>query len=175
MVWAPWGETWAKLLGFTVMWRSFPPTKARAFLRQNKVDQKGLAPALIDKSLGPQLGGFESSVLMANLGSIEHWIGMLRSPKWPEKVIGQIDRTKADLGRQIYRGKARKGVKCVGCHRLVKRENQDKPYQSTMIRVSEIGTDPTAANNFILESNPTNGKPWSTGQFQGDQKKRPFR
>ena len=29
MVWAPWGETWAKLLGFTVMWRSFPPTKAR--------------------------------------------------------------------------------------------------------------------------------------------------
>lgn len=149
----------------------FPTEEGEAFLQLSTDDQlNSLFPPLLKKGRGPQLGGFDSSVLMANLGSIEHWISLLRSPKWPEKTLGQIDRAKAALGRKIYMGEARTSVKCVGCHRFVARKDQDKPYQSTMIRVSEIGTDPTAANNFILEANPTTGKPWESGQFKGMKK-----
>lgn len=149
--------------------------------RQGKSDRQ-LPPPLIDKPLAPQLGGFGSSVMMANLGSIERWISTLRSPKWPEEALGKIDRSetvidksgtkrgKVEWGRQIYMGTAAKRVKCVGCHQLIKREDQDKPYQTTMVRVPEIGTDPAAANNFILGANPTDNEPWQTGQFKGMKK-----
>lgn len=128
--------------------------------------QRGAAPPLLDTSEGGQFGGYTSSVMMANLGAIESWISKLRSPKWPEKVLGEIDEAKAEQGRQIYLGNVYPRVKCVGCHQLVTRENQDKPYKATMIRVPEIGTDPTAANNFILEANPTDGDPWLSGAYR---------
>ncbi len=149
----------------------FPTGKGADFMAKLDVAAKrGAAPPLLDKADGGQLGGYESSVMMANLGAIESWIRDLRSPKWPEKVLGEIDREKAEYGRQIYLGKVYPRVKCVGCHQLVSREDQGEPYKATMIRVPEIGTDPTAANNFILEANPTDGDPWLSGAYQGTKK-----
>jgi len=136
------------------------------------VDQEpqGLTAPLVEMKRGAQLGGFESSVMVANLGSIERWISMLRSPKWPEDVLGRLDPAKVERGREIYMGKGAKRVKCVGCHRLVARADQDKAYQSTMVRVPDIGTDPAAANNFLLESRPRFQTPWITGRFEGMKK-----
>ncbi len=149
----------------------FSPTEGgEAFLQQRKDEQKGLPPALTEEVQGGQLGGFRSSVLMANLGSIERWISMLRSPKWPEKVLGELDPAKVERGREIYMGKGAKRVKCVGCHRLVERKDQDKAYQSTMVRVTDIGTDPATANNFLLESNPKFQAPWITGKLEGTKR-----
>ncbi len=166
----PLGRNVGEVVGVYGHIKVFPTEEGRAFLLKAPEEQKGLGPPLIENGRGAQLGGFESSVMMANLGSIEHWINMLRSPKWPEDVLGRIDRIKAERGRNIYLGKAQKGVKCVGCHRLVKRLDQDKPYFATMIRVSEIGTDPHTAGNFLLDRNPTSNKRWITGKFEGTKK-----
>ncbi len=148
-----------------------PTETGEAFLKATEEKSRNLlGPPLVERAQGPQLGGFESSVMMANLGAIERWISMLRSPKWPEDVLGRLDPAKVERGREIYMGKGAKRVKCVGCHRLVAREDQDKAYQSTMVRVNDIGTDPATANNFLLESHPKFQAPWITGQFEGMKK-----
>ncbi len=145
----------------------FPVEDGEAFLEDNPEEEKRTPPPLVEKKRGAQLGGYESSVMLRNLGSIEFWISKLRSPKWPEDVLGAIDQDKADLGETIYMGQHKPRVKCVGCHQLIEREDQGEPYFATMVRVEEIGTDPAVANNFLLEANPTSNKPWITGRFEG--------
>ncbi len=166
----PLGRNVGEVVGVYGDIKVFPTEEGEAYMLREKEEQDRLGPPLVEASRGAQLGGYESSVLMPNLGAIERWISMLRSPKWPVDVLGRIDRIKAERGRNIYLGKAQEGVKCVGCHRLVKRQDQDKPYLSTMIRVSEIGTDDKTARNFLLNENPTSGKPWISGKFEGTKK-----
>ncbi|WP_421869028.1 di-heme-cytochrome C peroxidase [Motiliproteus sp.] len=143
-------------------------------------------PTRAPKLLGPlgkgQLGGYKSSVMMKNLGSIEHWLSRLRSPKWPQSIYA-LDDNLIERGRAIYLGKTEQEtqVNCSSCHQYVAREQQDQPYQANMIRVPEIGTDPVAAGNFILEARPRNNQTvlsgdtqtvrrWKTGTFEGTRK-----
>ncbi|MFT5486415.1 MAG: hypothetical protein ACI9JL_003700 [Paracoccaceae bacterium] len=141
-----------------------------AFARQALRTPGKLAPPLIGKRRGAQLGGYDSSVKMLNIGSIEHWLSALRSPKWPEKVLGTLDGAKIARGKAIYLGETDTGVKCAACHTYVARADQGKPYQSRMIPVAAIGTDPVAAGNFIVPTNPTSGRRWKTGQLKGTRK-----
>lgn len=117
----------------------------------------------------PLVLGYRSSIIPSNLGTLEHWLSKLRSPKWPEKLIGKYNSEMVKEGRKIYMGETEKttGTKCVGCHQYVSRDEEGEPYRAFMIRVPEIGTDPKMANNFLLETNPRTGKRWESGRFEG--------
>ncbi len=115
---------------------------------------------LLTTSGSAQFGGIDSSILLKNLGSIEHWVGKLLSPKWPADVLGKIDPEKSGRGREIYENA------CASCHQIVERRDQHKAYFAKMVRIPEVGTDPAMAENFLLERHPSTGKPWKTGFFK---------
>lgn len=136
-----------------------------------------LAPNLIQKIKGPQFGGFESSVMMANLGSIEHWVGRLKPPQWPADVLGTPDAELVAWGRAIYEGKKYKDkdetdARCFECHEVVERADVLNPYRSEMIPQSKIKTDDTFIANFLRGEN-LKGEPYETGKFEG-MRKTPF-
>ena len=108
---------------------------------------------------------------MHNICAIEHWLAALRSPKWPEKILGNLEADKVARGKAIYLGGTDTRVNCAACHAYFAREQQGAPYQSRMIPVAAIGTDPVAANNFIVLKNPTSGRRWKAGQLKGTKKR----
>lgn len=148
-----------------------PVGDGAALAARAKKQNAGLAPPLVGTDRGGQLNGYDSSVMMRNIGAIEHWLASLRAPKWPEKVLGALDTGKVARGKAIYLGKTDTGVNCVACHAYVARDKQHEPYQSRMIPVAAIGTDPVAAGNFVVPNNPTSGRPWKTGQLKGTKKR----
>jgi hypothetical protein len=90
------------------------------------------------------------------LGGSEYGQGVW-SPKWPEDILGKIDRGKAAQGEGLYRSM------CVGCHKPpMDSEEGRKPeywtdgtntygrrfFKVTMIPLEVIGTDPKEAENF---------------------------
>ena len=48
--------------------------------------------------------------MLLNLQKIENWLQRLAPPKWPEEVLGQIDRKKALEGKALFVDT------CAGCH-----------------------------------------------------------
>jgi hypothetical protein len=62
------------------------------------------------RSKTPQDGLFESGAMLANLNGIEHLLDRLAPPKWPEEVLGKIDRQKATKGKALFM------THCAGCH-----------------------------------------------------------
>src|SRR5262249_27639152 len=88
------------------------------------------------------------------------------SPKWPEGVLGKIDRDKAVKGETLYK------ELCIGCHKapMSTPEGRSAQYWTnypdtsgkqffkvTMVPLEVIGTDPKQAQNFYnrkAESGP---------------------
>lgn len=126
--------------------------------------------------------GYKSSVNMKNLGTLENWLGDLRSPQWPADLLGydpQTDKAAAwTRGLLVYTGQGDRAydgldgitasqAKCVQCHALVPRAGEGKTYRPTMVQVSVVGTDPGMADNYLLRANPQSFAPWQTGVMQG--------
>jgi len=107
---------------------------------------------------------FQSTIHVDNLHDIESLIGGrapgdgVRSPKWPEDILGKIDLEKAAKGELLYK------VLCEHCHQepILSDEggnaerwtkNTDSGgkqfFKVTMVPLSEIGTDPKQAQNFF--------------------------
>jgi len=106
---------------------------------------------------------FQNSVRVDNLHEIELLIGGeapgygVWSPKWPEEILGKIDREKAAKGEALYKDL------CLHCHQppMLSAEGR-KPehwtkstntagrefFKVTLIPLEEIGTDPKEAENF---------------------------
>ncbi|HMD38062.1 MAG TPA: di-heme-cytochrome C peroxidase [Candidatus Acidoferrum sp.] len=106
---------------------------------------------------------FENTIRVDNLREIEILIGGdalgkgVWSPKWPEDILGKIDRGKAAEGEKLY------NTFCLHCHQppMLSEEGR-KPehwtsytnssgrqfFKVTMIPLEEIGTDPKEAQNF---------------------------
>src|SRR4029453_2300701 len=62
------------------------------------------------RSKTPQDGLFESGAMLPNLNKIEHLLDRLAPPKWPEDVLGKIDRQKASQGKALFM------THCASCH-----------------------------------------------------------
>ena len=62
------------------------------------------------RSKTPQEGLFESGAILPNLNKIEHLLDRLAPPKWPEDVLGKIDRQKASQGKALFM------THCASCH-----------------------------------------------------------
>ena len=98
---------------------------------------------------------FRAATLVENLVSIEHTLQQLLPPRWPEGLLGPIDRAKAERGRQLFL------QHCFHCHGVREADAGTKaaaaplrgPFDPLWILrtlpVTAIGTDPTAAVNFV--------------------------
>ena len=106
---------------------------------------------------------FQNTIRVENLHEIEGLLGGdapgkgVSSPKWPEDILGAIDRGKAAKGEALY------NTLCLHCHQPPMNsdagrkpehwtgytDNQGQHFfKVTMIPLEEIGTDPNQAKNF---------------------------
>jgi cytochrome c5 len=109
------------------------------------------------KLSGPTEDLYKATVRIQNIHEMEQLLAGpkpgngLRSPKWPEDILGPIDRASAERGHAHYQRL------CVGCHggtwsalatEAGTADARQKYQHLTMVSLSEIGTDPKAAMNF---------------------------
>lgn len=112
---------------------------------------------------------YKSTVRVDNLAKMERWLAGdpkiplsgLSSPKWPENILGTIDRDLAKRGEALYK---QEGVDCQGCHLppmdQIRKEwqNPSSPYWTrrygppllrlVLKNVDYIKTDRTLLENF---------------------------
>ncbi len=110
---------------------------------------------------------FQNTIRVENLHEIENLLGGgalgsgVWSPKWPENILGKIDREKAAQGEKLY------NTLCLHCHQPpILSEEGRKPehwttgannnghqfFKVTQIPLEEIGTDPKEARNFAART-----------------------
>jgi hypothetical protein len=91
-------------------------------------------------------------VNMTNVAEGQKSVMYLKSPRWPEQILGPIDKTRAAAGQAVYR------QHCAGCHQVIDRDSHavaGGPAGSAppelvipMVPLDEIGTDPRQAATF---------------------------
>jgi len=86
--------------------------------------------------------GYPSSVDFAQLGQIQDDLYHLQAPRWPEQLLGALDRARMDRGQRLY------AEHCAGCHALSDRDPK-RQLRATLVDVDSIGTDPRTARNFL--------------------------
>lgn len=96
---------------------------------------------------------FKSTAHLENLVRLEDQLHKLRAPAWPTEVFGELD------AKLVATGKALFVKNCANCHGLRDPETNQFPQtaenkfkkrfvRTSMIKLSEIGTDPALAMNF---------------------------
>jgi len=106
---------------------------------------------------------FQNTIRVENLHEIETLLGGdapgkgVWSPKWPEEILGKIDRGTAAQGETLY------NELCLHCHQPPMDSDEGRKaehwtgfpdsqgrqfFKVTMIPLAEIGTDPKEAQNF---------------------------
>ena len=86
-------------------------------LARSVVEALGVgAPMDLSTLNAPEL---RHNVQMDNLVDIQLWLQDLKSPKWPEPVLGDIDQDLADRGAEVY------GANCASCHQVIDRDAHD--------------------------------------------------
>lgn len=104
---------------------------------------------------------FDSTVRLENLVRLEHGlIKKLRSPDWPEEVLGPLDQKKIRLGRTLFK------KNCQACHPVRNANGQFKLTATGKIPVfrADVGTDLKYLTNLSPE-NPKNTV--KTGELAG--------
>ena len=92
-----------------------------------------------------------------NLIDLEDWTKTLAPPRWPEEILGPIDREKARRGGEVYRKAG-----CVTCHadQPPYPESAPNKFGKTFTKVArtplaELKTDPVMAENFLSRTAKT--------------------
>lgn len=106
---------------------------------------------------------YQNTIRVENLHEIEELLGGdwpgsgVWSPKWPENILGKIDRAKAAKGEKLY------NTLCLHCHQppMLSEEGRRPEhwtsdagseghqfFKVTRVPLDEIGTDPKEAKNF---------------------------
>jgi hypothetical protein len=114
----------------------------------NQTQWNGVAPDVpmvrnIVQSIGafakydPQAGAFQdpTTIPLHNQRTLQSLVHKLRSPAWPEDILGAIDREKRERGRVIFE------KKCASCHAEQKREDPLRYLRVTMTPVQDLNTD----------------------------------
>jgi len=136
------------------------------------VQWNGSANNPIGRNVGEVLGTFgavnlvdplqlgHSSARGKELIELESLVAALKTPRWPEDILGKIDPEQAARGEVIYRQFRGDEPSCEYCHAL-RDDNGKYPLtpaeenyfgaqfvETEMTPLGEIGTDPTMAMNF---------------------------
>ena len=97
---------------------------------------------------------YASSVRLDNMVRMGEVVMELEPPRWPEEILGEIDRKRAARGRELF------GKRCAGCHEPHVWTPASSPpdpvstrfgrrfLQLKMVPLKKIGTDPQVALNF---------------------------
>lgn len=126
-----------------VQWNGSAPNKGPGPLLRNVGEILGVyGTVTVDPSRGDK--GYESSAKVLSLSDLEKTLESLWSPQWPSQVLPAIDSAKAAQGQALYQ------QQCAGCHALIDRTDPKRRITAVMTPVTELGTDPTMADNFLL-------------------------
>lgn len=115
-----------------------------------------MAPLLSDMQEPlPPSERFRTSVDIAGLQRIEHALQKLRPPRWPEDILGPIDRGQAARGESLFKQYCQE---CHGPHvsdaarqaaSAPLKPGADVEWRIEVIPLEHIGTDAAAAQGFI--------------------------
>jgi hypothetical protein len=113
-------------------------------IARNLGETMGVFMSMDLTSKTPEDGLFTSNAAIPNLVKIEDAIQRLAPPKWPEKVLGKIDRQKAHEGKALFM------ANCARCHNSFPytwTAASDNKYgkrfvEVGMINYKYVGTDP---------------------------------
>lgn len=86
---------------------------------------------------------FTSSVDGINLERLEGHLRGLKSPLWPEEILGKINEEKALTGQRIYR------QHCQACHQVIDRGDYKRLVTANMAGLEVVKTDPAMAENGV--------------------------
>ncbi len=91
----------------------------------------------------PRASGLEdpSTIPLSNQRILQKLVSQLRSPAWPQDILGALDHKKAELGRVVFE------KKCASCHASQKREDPLRYIKMAMIPVQVVKTDSKMADN----------------------------
>jgi hypothetical protein len=99
-------------------------------------------------SKSPDEGLFDSNARLLNLKKIEDLISRLAPPKWPEEILGKIDRVKAAEGKKLFANH------CAECHNSYPYTwTEPNKYGKRFLQVgivpqTYVGTDPMQFEDF---------------------------
>jgi mono/diheme cytochrome c family protein len=93
---------------------------------------------------------FQSTAIVPKLAAMESWLDELKSPRWPEDLLGAIDAAKADAGKRLFERD------CSGCHNLPPFRMTDKAdniagktfVKAGRVKAAAVGTDPNYMRSF---------------------------
>lgn len=88
-----------------------------------------------------QIIDFKSSIDLTNLQRLESHLQNLKSPVWPQDILGAIDESKAKRGQLVY------NEYCASCHQVIDRSDWNRLVVANMTRVDVVGTDIAMARN----------------------------
>jgi hypothetical protein len=109
---------------------------------RNLTEAMGVYMSMDLRSKTPEEGLFDSNAALLNLRKIESALLRLAPPKWPEEVLGKIDRQKAVKGKALFVSI------CAGCHNVWPYTwTEPNKYAKRFVRVglvpqTDVGTDP---------------------------------
>lgn len=139
-----------------VQWNGIAPNKIEYSIAGLKTNVGALARntaevigvfAQIDSNSSDWLGGYSSSLQLQNMVDIERKLGTLRSPKWPEDVLGRINTELLPRGKQIYESA------CSGCHTVIESNDLKTKITADMRSLWSSATDlALACNSFFHRS-----------------------
>ncbi|WP_157496760.1 di-heme-cytochrome C peroxidase [Hahella ganghwensis] len=136
-----------------VQWNGSAPNTAPGPLIQNVTTALAVFGSA-DVKNHSGIAGYPSSVDFHALGTLQEKFYELKPPEWPTGILGKLDDSKVSQGEKLYQ------ENCQSCHRLSQRDAKDQQLKVTLVPLTEIGTDPRMAENFI---NATA----KTGAFEG--------
>ena len=102
-----------------------------------------------------EIRGYKSSVSMVDLGALEATINALQSPQWPTEYLPPLDSAKVSQGEALYK------QQCASCHAVIDRTNRKLKLKAVMTPITDLGTDPTMADNAV-------NRTAQTGSLQGE-------
>ncbi|MEL7448397.1 MAG: cytochrome c, partial [Pseudomonadota bacterium] len=125
-----------------VQWNGSAPNAGPGPLFQNITTALAVY-GQIDMHADAGFRGYSSSVDFDGLAEIQNWVYALKSPQWPESILGAVSQEKAGRGEALYQ------AQCASCHELSSRDDPKRKLQATLTPVDAVGTDPRMAQNFL--------------------------
>lgn len=101
--------------------------------------------AHIETDRGKAYRGYDSSVRLRELISLERQLAGLKSPRWPEAILPPIDQAKATRGKAVFDSSG-----CANCHKHLNWDDLESPANEMMVPVQEQKTDLFLACNTLL-------------------------
>jgi hypothetical protein len=124
-------------------------------LDRNAAESMGVFIKVDLHSKTPEAGLFDSTMDLNGQQEIEELLRRLAPPKWPEEILGKIDRDKAAAGQRLF------AANCSECHsvwphRWSEPKLQGKRFiENAIVPLDVVATDPLQFNTPQFDRKPS--------------------